>query len=151
IEIYNVPTDNPPLKYSVIVACGTDKKSTSIKVPTQNINKGDCASPSPLSVLLGTYCTSSGFRFGDIFRQRGLDDRDKTLNNISVYSVADKKINLVVHDDKTNFSAPSWSSDGKNIAFVAHKDGKGQIALARLDGNNYQFLTPGPDDSDPIW
>jgi TolB protein len=48
--------------------------------------------------------------------------------------------------------APSWSPDGKSIAFVSHRAGDEEIYVARADGTRATRLTvlPGPDLS-PAW
>jgi Tol biopolymer transport system component len=48
--------------------------------------------------------------------------------------------------------APSWSPDGKSIAFVSHRAGDEEIYVAQADGRRARRLTvlPGPDLS-PAW
>ena len=48
--------------------------------------------------------------------------------------------------------APSWSPDGKSIAFVSRRSGDEEIYVARADGTRARRLTllPGPDLS-PAW
>ena len=51
-------------------------------------------------------------------------------------------------------SYPSWSPDGKRIAFVSHRDEKGKydIYVMDADGKNQQRLTENPGyDRDPSW
>src|SRR5688572_8220220 len=48
--------------------------------------------------------------------------------------------------------APSWSPDGRSIAFVSRRSGDEEIYVARADGSRALRLTllPGPDLS-PAW
>jgi Tol biopolymer transport system component/imidazolonepropionase-like amidohydrolase len=47
---------------------------------------------------------------------------------------------------------PSWSPDGKRIAFQAYRDSTWQIWTSNADGNDPKAVTLGPyDDREPAW
>ena len=47
---------------------------------------------------------------------------------------------------------PSWSPDGKRIAFTSSRDGNMEIYVMDADGNNQQNLTNRPHlDWEPSW
>ena len=47
---------------------------------------------------------------------------------------------------------PSWSPDGKRIAFMSERDGNYEIYVMGTDGKNMQNLTnTRHDDIDPAW
>ena len=47
---------------------------------------------------------------------------------------------------------PSWSPDGRRIAFVTDRDGNAEIAVMNADGSNVQRLTTAPGmDLQPAW
>jgi Tol biopolymer transport system component len=47
---------------------------------------------------------------------------------------------------------PSWSPDGKMIAFTSNRDGNNEIYIMDVDGNNPRRLTNDPaDDTYPSW
>ena len=49
-------------------------------------------------------------------------------------------------------STPSWSPDGKKIAFVSYKDGNPQIYVMNADGTNHTNMS-GKDSNGlyPVW
>ena len=48
--------------------------------------------------------------------------------------------------------SPSWSPDGKRIAFESHRDGSGEIYVMDADGKNQQRLTNNRhSDTAPAW
>ena len=52
------------------------------------------------------------------------------------------------HDDRD----PSWSPDGKRIAFVSERDGNREIYVMNADGGKPKNLTKNPlDDRYPSW
>src|SRR5207253_2529824 len=47
---------------------------------------------------------------------------------------------------------PSWSPDGRQIAFTSHRDGGAQIYVMNADGSGQTRLTNTPgDNTDPSW
>jgi Tol biopolymer transport system component len=49
-------------------------------------------------------------------------------------------------------SDPSWSPDGRRIAFVSKRDGNEQIYVMNADGSGQRRLTRNPgDDILPAW
>ena len=55
-------------------------------------------------------------------------------------------------NDPDNDSFPSWSPDGKRIAFSSDRDGNYEIYLMEVDGNNQQRLTDNDFfDTSPSW
>jgi TolB protein len=48
--------------------------------------------------------------------------------------------------------APTWSPDGKRIAFVSDRDGGDDLYVMRSDGTNVVKITNGQVDVDtPTW
>jgi Tol biopolymer transport system component len=57
---------------------------------------------------------------------------------------------LTGHD--SNAFAPTWSPDGKRIAFISDRDGPDQLFVMRADGTGVARLTSGQGDKDtPAW
>jgi TolB protein len=47
---------------------------------------------------------------------------------------------------------PTWSRDGRYLAFVSTRDGNAELYLARADGSRPTRLTHADgDDFDPVW
>jgi tol-pal system beta propeller repeat protein TolB len=48
---------------------------------------------------------------------------------------------------------PSWSPDGRRIAFISYRDGKGEIYVVDVDEGNLRNLTnyPAANDIEPAW
>src|SRR5205814_2334939 len=47
---------------------------------------------------------------------------------------------------------PTWSPDGRQIAFTSHRDGNAQIYVMNADGSGQTRLTNTPGDNrDPSW
>ena len=47
---------------------------------------------------------------------------------------------------------PSWSPDGRHIAFISTRDGNWEIYVMKADGSNQTRLTDNPArDSTPAW
>jgi TolB protein len=51
-----------------------------------------------------------------------------------------------------NGATPSWSPDGRNVAFASVRDGNPEIYVMNVDGSRQRNLTRHPGyDSDPAW
>ena len=58
--------------------------------------------------------------------------------------------NLTNHPDWD--ASPSWSPDGKRIAFMSDRDGNAEIYVMDADGGNQRNITNHPDrDASPSW
>jgi Tol biopolymer transport system component len=57
-----------------------------------------------------------------------------------------------ITDEYYDARQPSWSPDGKSIAFQAFRDGTWRIWTVNADGSNAKAITSGPfDDREPHW
>ena len=58
--------------------------------------------------------------------------------------------NLTQHPARD--SHPSWSRDGRKLAFVSRRDGNSEIYVMNADGSGLRNVTRAPsDDLDPAW
>jgi len=57
-----------------------------------------------------------------------------------------------ITDEYNDARQPSWSPDGKRIAFQGYRDGTWRIWSVTPDGNDLKAMTSGPfDDREPVW
>ena len=57
-----------------------------------------------------------------------------------------------ITNDLADTSSPSWSPDGRKLAFSSNRDGTYEIYVACADGSGLSVLTAGgPDKKYPIW
>ena len=55
-------------------------------------------------------------------------------------------------DEYGDVRQPSWSPDGRSIAFQSYRDGQWRIWTVAADGTGLKPLTNGPfDDREPVW
>ena len=55
-------------------------------------------------------------------------------------------------DNQAGASDPSWSPDGRRIAFVSYRDGNREIYVMNADGSGQTRLTDNPAwDISPSW
>ena len=55
-------------------------------------------------------------------------------------------------NNPANDSVPSWSPDGKKIAFMSFRDGNWEIYVMNADGTEQKNITNNPaDDYGPSW
>ena len=73
--------------------------------------------------------------------------------NSEIYVMdADGKNQIRLTNHPIGSSAPSWSPDGKKIAFVSMRNGGiNQIYVMDSDGKNVRKITEGAHDSTPAW
>jgi hypothetical protein len=58
----------------------------------------------------------------------------------------------VLTGNDSNAFAPTWSPDGRHIAFISDRDGVDQLFVMRADGRDVTRLTSGQGDKDtPAW
>ena len=62
------------------------------------------------------------------------------------------KMNKDSLNNRNEDGDPSWSPDGKRIAFMSDRDGNWEIYVMDADGGNQQNLTNNPHgDGNPAW
>jgi TolB protein len=55
-------------------------------------------------------------------------------------------------DTPTDEREPTWSPDGKHIAFVSDQDGQREVYVMNIDGGEWRNLTQNPaEDFSPVW
>jgi TolB protein len=64
-----------------------------------------------------------------------------------IFSVEGDSSNLLqLTSDAANSESPSWSPDGRYIAFHARKNGRSRICIMNADGSNMRVLYEGVDN-----
>ena len=75
-------------------------------------------------------------------------DLQGTLFTLPVAGGAAKRIT----DEYNDARQPSWSPDGRQIAFQGYRDGTWRVWTVSPDGADLKALTSGPfDDREPVW
>lgn len=81
-----------------------------------------------------------------------LEEENKYSSNLFYINVEKKKQPLQWTFGENRNHSPRWSSDGKQIAFVSDRSGKGQIYVMGIKGGEAHQLTTCPNGaSNPVW
>ena len=62
------------------------------------------------------------------------------------------ELHRLTDDDETDDYSPTWSPDGRMIAFVAERDGNAELYLMDAEGHDERNISMNPaDDTCPAW
>jgi len=156
VSIYNILTDYPPQKYTVIITYGRDKKSASIIVPREEDDQTPRGrSLGILRILRIPYeIAQKLLKLQDELRRGARDEQGvynyKGERSVCVYNVNEKKLDRVAHSTDALYLSPTWSSDSKKIALIVNQGGKWKIAWVGIQDKKLQVVTEGHDDN-PFW
>ncbi|MEQ6378209.1 S9 family peptidase [Bacillaceae bacterium S4-13-56] len=86
-----------------------------------------------------------------VFIQRTINEKKKYESSLYIQNIETKQVNRFTQGNSKD-SSPCWSPDGKTIAFVSDRSGKGQIWLIQANGGEARPLTDFPNGaSQPVW
>ena len=153
VQVYKVPQQSPPEKYAAIVACGNEIKSESVNVPPATIPSCGASDPSkPIWQRIADKLATLPDMFRGFKILRTVDGKEYAgASNLYLYSLQNKKLELIVQSETALFLTPIWSPDGKKIAYVLNQDGNKQIVWTGTIEKSVKILTEGPDDLNPFW
>lgn len=81
-----------------------------------------------------------------------LEEENKYSSNLFYINVEEKNQPLQWTFGKNQNHSPRWSVDGKKLAFVSDRSGKGQIYVMDIKGGEARQLTTCPNGaSNPVW
>jgi TolB protein len=71
-------------------------------------------------------------------------------NDIKVIDLASRQVRQLTFGEGTNES-PTWSANGRHLAFMSTRAGKSQIFTVARDGKNVRQLTKSGNNQQPNW
>ena len=71
-------------------------------------------------------------------------------NDIKVIDLATRQVRQLTFGEGTNES-PSWSPNGRHLAFTSTRSGKSQVFTMARDGKNLKQVTQAGNNSQPDW
>jgi hypothetical protein len=160
VRIYEVPPDNPPLRYVVIVAIGVDSLSETINVSppeTTFCNTAEDSFPKRLWKKVRYFFHfhrewAEKFRsLRDIIKRERGEGEYQGERNLYVYYLRKQVLKKIAHNIDTFYLSPSWSFDGKRIVFITNHGGKRNVAWTSIERKGIQVVTTGPKDGDSFW
>jgi len=103
-------------------------------------------SPSPLTREYSDRPTWSPAPYNEI----AYSARTGPGNDIKVVDLATRQVRQLTFGEGTNES-PTWSANGRHLAFMSTRAGKSQIFTIARDGKNVRQLTRTGNNQQPNW